>query len=138
MIFVADVIKILEKQLNESNKRNEQLQQQVAYLTELIREMNREMFGKSKEDIQVDGQQSLFEDTAPQVPVQDEATTEVSSYKRKSKGTKADKLANFPVEIVERELTDSERECNNCGTHMIDMGSVEARSELILIPATIE
>ncbi|MQS77249.1 hypothetical protein FHL06_13100, partial [Lactobacillus halodurans] len=71
---MADIVEILEKQLNESNKRNEQLQQQVTYLTELISEMNRKMFGKSKEDLQVNGQQSLFEDTAPQVPVQDEET----------------------------------------------------------------
>lgn len=138
VIFVADIVEILEKQLNESNKRNEQLQQQVTYLTELISEMNRKMFGKSKEDIQVNGQQSLFEDTAPQVPVQDEETTEVSSYKRKSKGTKADKLANFPVEIIERKLSEDESHCDQCGTDMVDMGSVEARSELLLIPATIK
>jgi len=145
VIFVADVVETLVKnntelvkQLAEVNKRNEQLQQQVTYLTELINEINRKMFGKSKEDIQVDGQQSLFEDTAPQVPVQNEATTEVSSYKRKSKGTKADKLANFSVETIERELTDDESHCDNCGTDMIDMGSIEARSELLFNPATIK
>jgi len=145
VVFVADVVETLVKnntelvkQLAEVNKRNEQLQQQVTYLTELLNEMNRKMFGKSKEDIQVNGQQSLFEDAAPQVPVQNEATTEVSSYKRKSKGTKADKLAKFPVEIIERELTNDESHCDNCGTDMVDMGSIEARSELLFVPATIK
>lgn len=46
----------LVKQLTEVNKKNEQLQQQITYLNELISEMNRKLFGKSKEVVPEDGQ----------------------------------------------------------------------------------
>jgi transposase len=143
--FVADIVETLVnnnaelvKQLTEVNKKNEQLQQQITYLNELISEMNRKLFGKSKEVITEDGQLSLFEEAVPSAPINNDAVTEVSNYKRKSKGTKADKLAHFPTEIIEQELTHDECNCENCGNAMIDMGSVEARSELNFIPAVIK
>ena len=54
----------LVKQLTEVNKKNEQLQQQITYLNELISEMNRKLFGKSKEVVPEDGQLSLFEESS--------------------------------------------------------------------------
>lgn len=128
----------LVKQLTEVNKKNEQLQQQITYLNELISEMNRKLFGKSKEVVPEDGQLSLFEESSSPSITENDVVTEVSSYKRKAKGTKADKLAHFPVEIIERELTSNECYCETCGNDMVDMGSVEARSELAFIPATIK
>jgi len=145
VILVTDVVETLVKnnqelveQLTKVNKQNEQLHQEVTYLNELISEMSRKLFGKSKEIVPEDGQLSLFENDTSNTVKANDVLTEVSSYKRKAKGTKADKLANFPTKIIERELKDEDCQCDNCGSHMIDMGSIEARSELEFIPATIK
>lgn len=135
----ANVLETLVKNNAELVKQNKQLHQEIAYLNELIAEMNRKLFGKSKEVVpEEDGQLSLFGNNEDDGPKYDKPLTEVSSYKRKAKGTKASILANFPAKIVERELADKDCHCDNCGSQMIDMGSVEARSELELIPARIE
>lgn len=57
---------------------------------------------------------------------------EVKNYRRKAKGTKTDKLAKFPVEQIEKELSIKERDCQHCGVEMTD--STPIRSELAFIP----
>lgn len=145
VILMTDVVEALLKnntqlveQLAQVNLQNKQLRQEITYLNELIGEMNRKMFGKSKEVVPEDGQLSLFEEQLTTSTEINETTTEVSSYKRKAIGKKADKLAKFPTRVIEKELEDETCECDNCGSHMIDMGSIDARTELSFIPATIE
>lgn len=150
-----DVKEILEKnnqmlmvQLEQANKRNEQseklnkqLQHEVSYLTELIKEMNRRMFGRSKESSSetIDGQLSLFEEES--IPAAHEElveSTEVVAHRRKKKGAKAAILASLPGVNVEHELSESERVCDHCGGSMVDMGSKEIRIEAEFLQAKIQ
>lgn len=46
-----DVNEILMEQLIQANKTIEHLQQEVTYLRDMMQEMNRKMFGRSKESV---------------------------------------------------------------------------------------
>lgn len=81
VISVSDVMAMLVKnneelvkQLAQANRQVDQLHQEITYLNELIAEMNRKLFGKSKEVIpDQDGQLSLFNNgDEPATPAQDE------------------------------------------------------------------
>ena len=114
---------------------NEQLRQQVQWLTAQMRLGMHKRFGASSE--QSEGQMSLFneaEQTAnPKAP--EPKITEVKAHYRKKTRLTTDKLPeDLPVEIIEHELPEDERTCPACGGDMHKMGE-DCREELKIIPA---
>ena len=113
----------------------ETLKQQVAWLMEQLKLSRRRQFGVSSEK-SIYEQPSLFNEaesladpTAAEPDIE-----EVKAYRRK-KSQRADRLPpDLPVEVIEHELPEDERQCPDCGSGLHVMGR-ETRDELKLIPA---
>lgn len=118
---------LLIEQVRLSNEANQQLQQEIAYLREQLAEMDRRMFGRSKETSPElpSGQLSLFGSGPAASAIAIEETVLIKEHPRRKKGTKANKLANLPAEVVAHTLSEEDRLCRICGAVMTDMGSVE-------------
>ena len=119
-----------------SKTEYESLKQQIAYLMEQLKLSKRRQFAPSSEKSEYD-QISLFNEAeiAADLKTAEPDIGEVKAYRRKKARHAADRLPqDLPVEIVEHELTESERSCTECGGDLHVMGR-ETRDELKLIPA---
>lgn len=116
-------------------EENEQLRQQVQWLTAQMRLSRHKRFGASSE--QSDGQVCMFneaEQTA-NLKAPEPTISEVKAHYRKKTRLTTDKLPeDLPVEIIIHELPEEERSCPACGKGLHKMGE-ECREELKIIPA---
>jgi transposase len=108
----------------------------IKYYEEQFLLLRRRQFGSSSEKTDSDLRQiNLFSETA--APKPDEPETEEISYTRKKrKGKREEDLSGLPVERIDYELPEEERDCPRCGLVMGDIG-VDIRRGLKLIPAQV-
>ena len=132
-----------QAQIIQLNKRNSELENTVAELSALVKHFQElfklsqhKRFGTSSEKT-VDGQLSLLETEEPATPVLDETETEEITYKRrKQKGKRQADLSKLPLEVVEHDIPEEDRNCPDCGKIMQEFGT-ETRDEIKIIPAKV-
>lgn len=116
-----------------------QLEQQVKLLMEQIRLGRHRGFGASTEKSVYD-QLSLFNEAEASVGAKEPEPEliEVEKHYRKAKRSVGDLLPkDLPVEVIEYELTESDRDCSECGHTMHVMGH-DSRRELAIVPAQVK
>jgi transposase len=105
-------------------------------LIEQIKIANARYWGAKSEKIKP-YQISLFNDmeAAAEKPVAEPETEELLPQKKRKKKSTIDYSA-FDTTIIDYELSEDERECENCGTIMGEMG-IEVKHTIRLIPARL-
>jgi transposase len=130
-----DNIKIQNDKLKAQNA---EMTQQIKWLMERIKLNNRKMFGSSSEKSEENNAQlSIFNEAEETADIkQPEPELEpVKAHYRKKRVTK-DKLSEeLPVEIIEHELPEEQKNCPTCGEKMHVIGKETVREELKIIPA---
>lgn len=130
-----ETISILNKSLQEGQKREALQQEQIDYLT-------KKLFGKSSEKNAVpEGQYSFFdeaENEADPDAAEPDDVIEIKPHTRKKKRSYKDKYANLPVRDVILELPESDRICPQCGDKLKEIGRELVREEITYIPAQME
>ncbi len=129
-------IKSLLKINNELTAENEHLHQQIQWLMAQIRLSKHQQFGVSSEQTNTD-QMCLFNEAeaSADLSAPEPELSEVKKHYRKKTRLTTDKLPeDLPVEIIEHELSETERNCSDCGCELHRMGQ-ETREELKIIPA---
>jgi transposase len=124
------------KIINELKAENEQLKQQNQWLMEQFRLSKHKQYGASSERSDVD-QISLFNEVevTADLTVPEPTLTEVKTHYRKRTRLTTDKLPeDLPVEVIEHELPEADRICQDCSGELHAMGR-EPREELKIIPA---
>lgn len=130
--------------IEELQRNNELLQQQVAELTaklkwfeEQFRLNQHRQFGRSSEQT-VPEQVNLFNEAEfeakPDAP--EPAVEEITYKRRKKQGHREEMLKDLPVEVIEYKLPEEEQICTCCGEVMHEM-STETRQELKIIPPQV-
>jgi transposase len=113
----------------------------VRYYEEQIRLAKHRRFGVSSEKSEYDVNQLSFFNEAEataDVNVVEPALVEVEKHYRKHTRLTTDRLPkDLPVEVVEHDLLEKERICQECGGELHVMGK-ETRRELILVPAQVK
>jgi transposase len=135
----------LQSQIVQLNKRNAELEGAVAELTalvnhfkELFKLSQHNRFGASSEKSYRNADQlSLFGGAEPEkAPVAAEQTETISYSRRKRAGKREEDLSRLPLEVIEYDIPESERECSECGGALLEIG-VETRDEIKIIPAQV-
>ena len=127
-------------------KKNEELTQQVEYLLQEFRLAQKHRFGTSSEQNKV----VVSEETVYQLGfvfneseayadavIRKEAAgeTTVKEHKRKKYVTNLENLPeNIEVEVIDKDLSESERICNQCGAEMVEIG-IDIERKVKLVPA---
>jgi len=114
----------------------ESLKQQVAWLMGQLKLSQHRQYGVSSEKSEYD-QLNLFNEveSAADMSAAKPEIEEVKAYRRKRSRATTDRLPpDLPVEVIEHELPEEQRFCQECGGHLHVMGR-ESREELKLIPA---
>ena len=134
----------LQADLNASQSKVSELEQQVNALTEALRLAQHKRFGASSEKTVDDGSQQLSflfneaEVIADHEAAQDKQETLVAAHKRHKKHEYA--LDNLPegvaTEVVEHHVPQEELECPICGETMQEIGKEVVR-KLKIIPAQV-
>ncbi|MGI6731723.1 MAG: IS66 family transposase [Anaerovoracaceae bacterium] len=122
--------------IEEKDRQITELTQQIQWLMEQFHLLRHNQYGASSEQSSTD-QISLFNEveafsnlSAPEPEI-----SEVKAHYRKKTRLTTDKLPkDMPVEIIEHELPEDERDCPECGEKLHTMGR-EIREELKIIPA---
>lgn len=121
----------------------ETLQEQVAYLTELIKNMQKARFGSSSEKTvreELEDQLSLFNEAELEADskAKEPAKITVAGHVRKNPNTKREELIkDLPVKEVICDMPDDEKYCEQCGTDLKPIGKETVREELEYIPAQL-
>lgn len=131
-----DTIVSLRKVIEDGQKREAKLQEQVDYLT-------KKLFGKSSEKhmTQIEGQMSLFNEAEAEYDEnapEPEILTEVKAHSRKKKATNDEKYGSLPVKEVILELPDEDLICEQCGEKLEKVGKEFVREEIQIIPEQIQ
>ena len=133
----------LQAQNSQLNNRIYELENTVAELSALVKHFEElfklsqlKRFGASSEKSAWEsGQLSLFGAPEPVALVTVESETEEISYKRrKQKGKRQEDLSKLPLEVIEYDIPEDQRECPECGKMMRAFGA-ETRDEIKIIPA---
>jgi len=131
-ITKEELLKIIE----EKNRRIAELEKQVEWLLTQFRLARHRQYGTSRE--QTDSKQmSIFNEAESSADLSrpEPEITEVKAYYRKRTRLTTDKLPeDLPVEIIEHELKEEDRNCPECGSDLHAMGK-ETREEIKIIPA---
>ncbi len=111
------------------------LEQQLDYYQQQIRLLQKNMYGKKSEKLDMDNQLSLFDEVeVEQTPIKTEPQLEEITYKRKKqKGKREQDLSSFPVERIVYDVKDTT--CNKCNK-VLRKVSENIRKELIYVPAS--
>jgi transposase len=108
----------------------------IEYYERQILLNKRRLFGASSEKTETDiRQMNLFGEITETVLPEPE-TIEVTYTRGKRKGKREEDLSGLPVERIDHERPEGERDCPQCGETMNDIG-VDVRKELKLIPAQV-
>ena len=136
-------IKVLTETIEQGQKREAVMQEQIDYLT-------KKLFGRSSEKhiTQVEGQMSIYDlfdeaekeadPSAPEPTPAEDDEIEVKAHTRKKKPTNDDKFADLPVKEIPIELPDSKLICPQCGSKLEPFGKEYVREEIVFIPARME
>jgi transposase len=123
--------------IEEKDRQITELTQQNQWLMEQFRLSRHKQYGASSEQssgeqINIFNEAEAFADISTPEP---EITEVKSHYRKKKTRLTTDKLPkDMPVEIIEHELPEDERNCPECGEKLHTMGR-EVREELKIIPA---
>ena len=132
----AEITTQLEAMQEQLDKQSELIAKQAAlikYYEGQLRLLKRRQYGTSSERMEQGfSQMTIFgEEEILPPPAEIE---EVTVKRKKRLGKRAEDLANLPVERIDHELPENERNCPECTTPMRDIG-VKIRSEIDIIPA---
>lgn len=108
----------------------------IKYYESQLLMLKRRQFGSSSEKSDIDVRQMNLFGEAPEVDISEPETEEVTYKRKKRKGKRDEDLSGLPVERIDYELPENERECPQCGEVMRDIGT-DIRRELTLIPAQV-
>lgn len=128
----------LREIIAKQGTRITELEALVKYFEELFRLSKHRQFGVSSEKSEYD-QLRLFNEveTTADANVPEPVLTEVAKYYRKRSRLITDKLPDdLPIEVVEHDILDEDKTCDQCGSAMHVMGR-EKRRELKIIPAQV-
>lgn len=135
---------LLEKENQELSSQLTMALDQIQYLQEQLFNIQRQMYGRKKENTPfVDGQMDLFDKESFNGPEhtgqESQEIIEVKGFRRaKSKGKKALSLAHLPANHIHYRLEGEACLCETCGTQMTEIGSTVVREEPLFIPAHVE
>ena len=126
----------LAKIIEEKDRRIAELESQVEWFLSQLRLSKHKQYGASSE--QTDSNQiSIFnevEATADLSKSEPEITEVKAHYRRRTRLT-TDKLPeDLPVEVIEHEIPEEDRNCSECGSMLHTMGK-EIREEIKIIPS---
>lgn len=131
------LIATLQQTLEESNRREKVLREQIEYL-------NKKLFGHSSErSHDVPGQLSFLDGTEPETYSDQDDVMEpdpepVIPRSRKKKSTKTEKYKGLPFEKRYEDVPEEERICPSCGTAMEVIGETLVRRDIEFIPAKMK
>ncbi|WP_430748905.1 IS66 family transposase [Candidatus Enterococcus moelleringii] len=135
---------LLEKKNQELSSQLTMALDQIQYLQEQLFNIQRQMYGRKKENTpSVDGQTDLFDKESFNEPEhtgqESQEIIKVKGFRRaKSKGKKALSLAHLPANHIDYRLEGEACLCETCGTQMTEIGSTVVREEPLFIPAHVE
>ena len=126
-------------------KKNEELTQQIEYLLEEFRLAQKHRFGTSSEKNKVNiseetiyqlgfvfNESEAYADAVIRKELSGETT--IKEHKRKKYVTNLDNLpGNIEVEVIEKDLPESKRICDQCGSEMTEIG-VDIDRKVKLVP----
>lgn len=131
----------LTQEVTALNSKISKLELLIKHYEEQFRLSQHRRFGASTEKSAYDLDQiSIFNEAEATADenVSEPELVEVEKHYRKRTRLTTDKLPeNLPVEVIEHELSESERICSECGTALHVMGR-DTRRELIIIPAQVK
>jgi transposase len=140
---ISELISIIKDQhaaMTDLLAQNANYEETIAYLS-------RKLYGRSKEDADIVGQYSLFNETEveqdPSVPepdiedLLDNKEDTGRTKKKKKRGTHNDILGNIPIEKSVLRLKGEDRKCDWCGNEMEVLGEKLVREELNIVPAKL-
>jgi len=126
----------LLKTIEEKDRRIAELEKQLECLISQIRLAKHKQYGASSEQIPPN-QISIFDETetAAELNQPEPEITKVKAHYRKRTRLTTDKLPeDLPVEVIEHELPEEDKNCPECGSELHTMGK-EVREEIKVIPA---
>ena len=122
--------------IEEKDRKIAELERQVEWFLSQLRLSKHKQYGASSEQTD-SNQMSIFneaESTADLIQPEPEIT-EVKAHYRKRTRLTTDKLPeDLPIEVIEHELPEEDRNCSECGRELHTM-SKEIREEIKIIPA---
>ena len=134
------------EELQSLKKKNEELNQQIQYLLEEFHLAQKHRFGTSSEKNKVNiSEETIYQlgfvfnesEAYADAVIRREAAgeTTVKEHKRKKYVTNLDNLPdNIEVEIIDKDLSETERICTQCGGEMTEIG-VDIDRKVKLVPA---
>lgn len=138
-IFFMETVTITKAEYESLQANCARLEQQVKLLMEQMRLGRHKSFGASSEKSAYN-QPGLFDEAEASADA-DEPEPEliaIEKHYRKAKRGIGDRLPkDLPVEVIEYELPENERDCPECGYSMHVMGH-DNRRELAIIPAQVK
>ncbi|SHK64017.1 IS66 family transposase [Paramaledivibacter caminithermalis] len=116
----------------------EELSAKVKYYEELFRINQSKRFGSSSEKT-TDEQLSFFNEAEKNSRdnLAQPDLEEVTYKRRKSRGLNKKSMEDLPVEVIEYDLSEEDKECPECSGNLHKM-SEEIRRELVIIPAQVK
>ena len=135
------------EELQSLKQKNEELTQQIQYLLEEFNLAQKHRFGTSSEKNKVNNisQETIYQlgfvfnesEAYADAVIRREAAgeTTVKEHKRKKYVTNLDNLPeNIEVEVIDKDLSESERICDQCGRKMTEIG-VDIDRKVKILPA---
>ena len=135
------------EELQSLKQKNEELTQQIQYLLEEFNLAQKHRFGTSSEKNKVNNisQETIYQlgfvfnesEAYSDAVIRREAAgeTTVKEHKRKKYVTNLDNLPeNIEVEVIDKDLSESERICDQCGRKMTEIG-VDIDRKVKILPA---
>lgn len=122
--------------IEEKDRRIAELEKQVEWLLTQIRLAKHKQYGASSEQTHPT-QISIFNEAESTADLSqpEPKITKVKAHYRKRTRLTTDKLPeDLPVEVIEHELPEEDRNCPECGSNLHTMGK-EFREEIKIIPA---
>jgi len=122
--------------IEEKDRRIAELEKQVEWFLTQIRLAKHKQYGASSEQTH-SNQMSLFNETesTAELTRPGPKITKVRAHYRKRTRLTTDKLPeDLPIEVIEHELPEEDRNCPECGSNLHTMGK-EVREEIKIIPA---
>ena len=138
----------LQETIEKQNELIAQQAQTIANLEETINYLKNKIFGTSSEKrkkSEIEGQQDFFNEVEVLVdPNLEEPDAEdileptKTRKKKKSRARREELLGKLPVREVFCDLSEDQKQCEWCTTHMELIGKEYVREELNVIPAKLE
>ncbi len=135
---LISIIEEKDRKIEEQDKRIAELEKIVEWFKTQFHLAEHKQYGVSSEQTHLN-QMTLFNasETTADSTQERSKITEVKAHYRKRTRLTTDKLPeDLPVEIIEHELPEKDRNCPECGSGMHTMGK-ETREEIKLIPAKV-